>query len=235
MPYVPNIPAEDRTVLDKKVYALSDELTDRMKKEGTTAGMSVLYRNTFNEVGDMINAVETGKRKRGSTNAEKLATAIVGVAEKYNYEGAWLGELNYATTRLIQATPLMMVEKQEWKEPLRYWIYAQTTGSLVGAAKDADKGNDPVSNGLIGVFVDIKDEYKRRVNVAYEAAQIIKSGDCYELSPFRTELMALDKAGAIMPIKNYLEGKEKTWMGFQEVMLPKQELSDLLVGLARMK
>ena len=40
------------------------------------------------------------------------------------------------------------------------------------------------------MFEDIKDEYKRRVNSAYEAAQILKSGDCYDYVPFRTQLGA---------------------------------------------
>ncbi len=34
----------------------------------------------------------------------------------------------------------------------------------------------------------MKDEYKRRANTAYEAAQIKKPGDCYD-APYHTELI----------------------------------------------
>ena len=63
-------------------------------------------------------------------------------------------------------------------------------------------------NGLAGVFEDVKDEYKRRVNTAYEAAQIIKSGDCYEATPYHTRLMPIEHNGV---------------HGFFEIMLPKTE------------
>jgi hypothetical protein len=65
--------------------------------------------------------------------------------------------------------------------------------------------NDWISNGIAGVFEDVKDEYKRRVNTAYEALQIRKSGDCYDKSPFRTQLVEFEASGT------------KGWI---EVMLP---------------
>lgn len=67
-----------------------------------------------------------------------------------------------------------------------------------------------MGNGLTGVFEDVKDEYKRRVNTAYEAAQILKSGDCYELAPYRTQLVADTVDGVA---------------GWQEVMLPRRDPS----------
>ena len=45
------------------------------------------------------------------------------------------------------------------------------------------------------------------VNTAYEAAQILKSGDCYDFVPFRTHLVAATVDGVA---------------GYQEVMLPRQ-------------
>ena len=65
-------------------------------------------------------------------------------------------------------------------------------GALTRAAYDVHgrMGDDWVANGLAGVFEDVKDEYKRRVNTAYEAAQILKSGDCYDRVPFHTQLVA---------------------------------------------
>ena len=38
------------------------------------------------------------------------------------------------------------------------------------------------------MFEDIKDEYKVRVNEAYEHAQIKKSGDCYD-APYYSRVM----------------------------------------------
>ncbi len=94
--------------------------------------------------------------------AESLASEIAAVSKKYEYDGAFLGELNYALTRLIQHLPRKLGLVGE----IRYWLYA----------------------GIVGVLVDVKDEYKRRVNTAYEAAQIEKSGDCYD-TPYYTRLI----------------------------------------------
>ncbi len=41
---------------------------------------------------------------------------------------------------------------------------------------------------FVGALEDVKDEYKRRANTAYEAAQIRKSEDCYD-TPYHTELV----------------------------------------------
>ena len=124
-------------------------------------------------------------------------------------KGGWTGELNYAITMLIQHVPHEMRLRKAWDESLRYWIYAETVGALTRTAYDLHvrTGDDYIGNGLTGVFEDIKDEYKRRVNTAYEAAQILKSGDCYDLAPFRTRLVAATVDGVA---------------GYQEVMLPRQ-------------
>jgi hypothetical protein len=98
--------------------------------------------------------------------AKALADGIAKVAAGYKYDGAFLGELNYSLTRLIQHLPRSLQEFQGFKDEIRYWLYA----------------------GIVGVLVDVKDEYKRRVNVGYEAAQIEKSGDCYD-TPYYTRLI----------------------------------------------
>lgn len=84
-------------------------------------------------------------------------------------------------------------------------------GALTRTAWDlhAECADDYIGNGLCGVFIDIKDEYKRRVNTAYEAAQILKSGDCYDRITFRTQLVPVTVNGV---------------EGYQEVMLPPQKL-----------
>jgi hypothetical protein len=54
----------------------------------------------------------------------------------------------------------------------------------------------------------VKDEYMRPVNVAYEAAQNLKSGHYYEYSPFQTQLVEMTVAGVA---------------GYREVMLPRRD------------
>ena len=107
---------------------------------------------------------------------ETLAKAIVEVSIPYEYDGAFLGELNYAVTRLIQRIPQMFVDKKIFKSALRYWIYA----------------------GIAGVLTDIKDEYKWRVNRAYEMEQILKSGDCYDTPYFTKLIEVVDETGKLV-------------------------------------
>lgn len=122
-----------------------------------------------------------------SIPAKNLAAAVAEAAKKHGYEGAFAGELNYALTRLLQELPRELVKAGIIKEEIRYWI--QPT--------------------MYGVLLDVVLEHKRRVNVAYEAEQIVKSGDCYD-APFYTRLIeVVDK-----------DGKH---VGYQEVMLKRGE------------
>jgi hypothetical protein len=139
------------------------------------------------------------------TPQEKLAQAVWDAGEQYGYEGAFLGELNYAITRLIQVVPKMLVTQGAWKEELRYWVYARTVSALVYTTQHTEH----FDLGIDGVFEDIKDEYKRRVNTAYEAAQIIKSGDCYD-TPYYTRLVEV-----VDEFENVT--------GHQEIMLKRDE------------
>lgn len=119
--------------------------------------------------------------------AEQLADTIAKVASGYKYDGAFLGELNYALTRLIQHLPRSLQKFQGFKDETRYWLQA----------------------GLFGVLLDVVLEYKRRVNVSYEAAQIVKSGDCYD-TPYYTRLVELvDETGKLI--------------GHQEIMVKRSE------------
>jgi hypothetical protein len=217
MPYVPT---GDRPALDAQVDVLAGEIATQLTEGGLTAELSELYRDSFMGIADTISRAEErpSLTDKVSPGSQALGEEIVDVAEKYGYKGAWLGELNYAVTRLIQAVPLKMVQEGEWSEALRYWLYAETVGALTRTASDIHQntGNDWVSNGLVGVLEDVRDEYKRRVNTSYEAAQIIKSGDCYELTPYRTEVV---KARGETPDGRQVEG-------FMEVMLPKQDLPE---------
>jgi len=207
---MPYIPASNRPAIDEKVQALAAEIVAELIDQHQTAEISTHYRRAFLEVATFIEALENGTDIAPVTNAQRLAATIVEVAQCYGLKGGWTGELNYAITMLIQHVPFQMCRRKAWDEALRYWIYAETVGALTRTAYDlhASTADDYIGNGLTGVFEDIKDEYKRRVNTAYEAAQILKSGDCFDYVPFRTQLVATSVGGAT---------------GYQEVMLPKQD------------
>lgn len=105
--------------------------------------------------------------------AKALADGIASVAATYKYDGAFLGELNYSLTRLLQHLPRSLQEKQGFKDETRYWLQA----------------------GLFGVLMDVMLEYKVRVNQAYEIAQIEKSGDCYDTPYYSRAVEVVDESG----------------------------------------
>lgn len=102
--------------------------------------------------------------------------------------GFWAGDLNYAITRIIQLVPRKLVQKGKWEKEFRYWTYAVTAGALERTALAVNESfsknsteDDWINTVLVGVFLDIKDEYKRRVNVPYEIEQTALNGDCYDV------------------------------------------------------
>ena len=201
---MPYIPPQNRPAIDQCAQALAERIALRLEKETITAAVSELYRDSFMKIARAIVALETGRTQAIAVGEERaLAESIVVAAKSYNQPGGFLGELNYALTRLIQLVPYCMYKKGLWKEALRYWLYAETVGALVRTSYETHSafGNDWIANGLAGVFEDVKDEYKRRVNTAYEALQIRKSGDCYEKSPFHTQLVEFETAG----VKGWIE------------------------------
>jgi hypothetical protein len=116
-----------------------------------------------------------------------LAEAIAATAARHGYEGAFAGELNYSLTRLLQEIPRKLFKKGIITEEIRYWL-------------------QPL---MYGVLLDVALEHKRRINVAYEAEQIVKSGDCFD-APFYTRLVeVVDK-----------DGKH---VGYQEIMLKRND------------
>jgi len=115
--------------------------------------------------------------------AKLAADKIAEVAAGHKYDGAFAGELNFFLTRILNHLPRSLMEKQGFKEEIRYWV-------------------QPL---MYGVLLDVVLEHKRRVNVAYEAEQIVKSGDCYD-APFYTRLAEIVDEN----------GKH---VGYQEVML----------------
>jgi hypothetical protein len=203
MPYVPSEktlpPAEDRKVLDKAVEPVARKAAGEINNN---LSLIKVYKETFMKVTrNLRRLLLKCKNLLDNGSESELAQAIYEVGEKYGYEGAFLGEFNYSFTRFIQRVPQIMVENGIWKEESRYWLYAATVEALT-FAEDETKN---FGIGVSGVFEDIKDEYKRRVNTAYEAAQIIKSGDCYD-TPYYTRLVkVIDEDG--------------NFIGYQEVML----------------
>ena len=208
---MPYIPPGNRPDIDRDVDALAADIARTLTEKRETAAISTRYREAFRRIADFIARSEQGRKPQATDAGERLAQTILAKAAGYGIQGGWTGELNYAVTMLIQKVPFFMARQGTWSEPLRYWIYAETVGALTRTAYDlhARTPDDYVGNGLAGVFEDVKDEYKRRVNTAYEAAQILKSGDCYDFVPFRTRLVPVKVGDA---------------EGYQEVMLPRQKL-----------
>jgi hypothetical protein len=131
---------------------------------------------------------------------EDLANRIVIAAKQHGYQAAFAGELNYSLTRLLQDLPRALVKHGVTKEELRYWT-------------------QPL---MYGVLLDVILEHKRRINVAYEAHQIIKSGDCYD-APYFTRLVEV--------VNN--DGEH---VGYQEVMLKRGENEQPdVIGKLRLK
>jgi hypothetical protein len=210
MPYVPT---EDRKILNESVEPVARETAKRIKNN-----LSLIkeYKKVFIKVARKLHRISPVTRKETADSPEaKLAKAIFEVGEKYGYEGAFLGELNYSLTHFIQRVPQIMVENGVWKEELRYWLYAATVEALTYAQNETKN----LGIGVSGVFEDIKDEYKWRVNRAYEASQIIKIGDCYD-TPYYGRLMEV-------------VDEEENHVGYMEVWLkrsPETVNLDILKG-----
>ena len=207
MPYVPSKKTDggstDREVLDAAVERLAN---DAVLKISNNLSLVAVYKHVFIRVAQSLHSITRGTSVNPSAEAD-FAKAIHDVGAKYGYEGAYLGEFNYAFTRFIQRVPQLKVQNGAWAQELRYWLYAATVEALAYASYET-RG---LGIGVSGVFEDIKDEYKRRVNTAYEAEQILKSGDCYD-TPYYTRLVeVVDETGALV--------------GHQEIMLKRSDTS----------
>jgi hypothetical protein len=188
---MPYIAADERPAIDIEVEALAEEVSGALARgENKDTDISTHYRRAFVAVGRALLRLERGEKVKATGRAGKLAVRVFGESDgDFGDRGAWLGRLNYALTRFIQVVPQKMVQKGAWKEEFRYWVYAMTVGALARSAMEIHglEGEGWPIDGLVGVLVDVKDEYKRRVNAAYESVQIRKAGDCYT-TRYRTEL-----------------------------------------------
>lgn len=217
---MPYIEKPERDELDASIGELAQDIAKRLSSKPNKQGKRVnqqeedisgLYKQAILEVADTIIGLEEGKTSVASTPAQRLGQKIfeAGKGAGEGGQAEWLGRFNYSITRLIQDVPHIMVVNLEWQAEFRYFLYALTAGALEQSALDIRSrkvsGNrEWVINGLVGSLFDVKDEYKRRVNTSYEAIQIKKSGDCYDV-PFRTEIVEVKDP----------EGNK----GYQEIMM----------------
>ncbi len=199
---------QDRVIIDEVVEKLAEQAADNITQNILVVSV---YTHVFEDVSYAINSfLSQGVHVGLSTIQTKtptvlVAAAICEVAEQYDYEGAFLGELNYAITRFIQRVPQIKVARDDWDKEFRYWYYARTAEAL----KAVSLSTMHMKIGIAGVYEDVKDEYKRRVNVAYEAEQVINNGDCYD-TPYYTKLVEVI-------------GYQGEHIGYQEVMVKRSE------------
>lgn len=223
MPYVPSKKTDgnstDREQLNVAVEALAKLIASKVKNN-----LSLIdeYKIAFTNVAMYLAALlerdvnmSWGVAVGSVREDQQLAKAIFDIGQSYGYEGAYLGELNYSITRLIQRVPQIKVEQGDWAQEIRYWLYAATVEALISTAYQTHT----IGIGVGGVFEDVKDEYKRRVNTAYEAEQILKSGDCYD-TPYYTRLVRV-------------VNEDGQLVGHQEIMLKRSDATlsvDMLDG-----
>ncbi len=195
MPYVPSKKtdgkAEDREIIDRAV-----EIAATAAAKSITDNRSLIrvYKKEFLDTALALALLMNGEAEKDPSYVPTaLATAAHEAAKPYGYQLAELGELNYAITRFIQRVPQLMVANGKWpaKDEIRYWLYAGTASALIHASRHTED----LELGIDGVFKDIKDEYKWRVNRSYEIAQIIKSGDCYDTPFYNKPLKLVDEDG----------------------------------------
>jgi hypothetical protein len=186
MPYVKR---SHREVLDPFVEKASDEIAETAASLRYPQEVGQLYYLKFLDLVRSLHDLALTKGEQRSTHAnsiQHLAEAIFNAGKEDG--GFWAGDLNYAITRLIQVVPRKLVQRGKWEKEFRYWTYAVTAGALERSALSVNEmfsknsaEDDWINTVLVGVFLDIKDEYKRRVNVPYEVEQTVANGDCYDV------------------------------------------------------
>ena len=200
MPYVPSKKTDgkstDREVIDAALAPLVSSVAAEITNNFS---LRPIYERVFIETASSLwGMLENSNENDEELTADErltwnLAKAIYETGAKYGYEGAYLGEFNYAFTRFIQMVPQEKVKRGDWepKNELRYWLYAET----VTALKHAEEQTESLDIGVDGVFRDIKDEYKWEVNRSYEIAQILKSGHCYFTPYYNRVIEVVDEDG----------------------------------------
>src|SRR5271157_555505 len=108
MPYVP---AKGRPALDAAVEKAA--LTIVMNRP-TNYGLHRLYKDQFAVIVCNLCSYLAEQRSEGrqiwmgASQSDPISKAVWAAGLQYSYEGAFLGHLNYAITRLIQRVPQLM-------------------------------------------------------------------------------------------------------------------------------
>ncbi len=192
MPYVPSKKTDDKSTDREIIDATLTPLVLSVAAEITNNfSLRKIYERVFTRTASSLRDILKNPSTYNEGLTWNLARAVFETGAKYGYEGAYLGEFNYAFTRLIQLVPQAKVARGDWKDELRYWLYAET----VTALKHAEDYTKDLDIGVDGVFRDIKDEYKWEVNRSYEIAQILKSGHCYTTPYYNRVVEAVDEDG----------------------------------------
>lgn len=184
---------EDRLELDKAVDLLADKIVSQVTSSVAKSDLSEAYIKNIVKVCKAIQDIEIYKMDNYQMEdpANKLGKEILNEGKKYDYKEAWLGELNYSITRLVQVVPKKMVESGHWQNEFRYWIAALTMGSLEQAKLEVAKITSPdrhkwIVDGFVGTMACVSSEYYRRAVAPYESVQIVKNGDAFT-TPHRSD------------------------------------------------
>lgn len=195
MPYVPSKKTDgkstDREVIDAALTPLVSSVAAEITNNFS---LRPIYERVFIQTASDLQRIIKSPAVISERLTWKLAKAIFETGAKYGYEGAYLGEFNYAFTRFIQLVPQEKIRRGDWKDELRYWLYAET----VTALKHAEDRTENLNIGVDGVFRDVKDEYKWEVNRSYEIAQILKSGHCYFTPYYNRVVEMVDEEGKLI-------------------------------------
>jgi hypothetical protein len=184
MPYVKKY---HRTKLDPIIQRISEELAQSASLDTSSPQkISHIYFERFREISYQMACLAAGARTVDECE-ESTGEIVKAAFELGNSDGSfWAGDLNYSLTRVIQLVPKILVKHGAWQKEFRYWVYAATCGALERASLSTDRFSgdidDWIKTVIVGVLIDIKDEYKRRVNAPYEEKQIAMNGDCYDVT-----------------------------------------------------
>src|SRR3989344_3417695 len=98
MPYVSS---KDREILNPLITCLARKASSNID---TNFSVIKVYKYVFLRISRRLRTLVSGRSDRGAMWVEcmELADSIYDIGQKYGYEGAYLGELNYAMTRFIQ-------------------------------------------------------------------------------------------------------------------------------------
>lgn len=158
MPYVPE---KDREMLDPAIEDVAEVVVGMINN---SSSLIATYKHVFWSVAFELQSLVLNLNLKRNENApifrkkiSSLADTIFQVGNRYDYERAFLGGLNYAITRFIQRVPQIKVASGDWSQELRYWIYASTVEALMWTSISSDFINS--GTGISGVFVDVKDEW----------------------------------------------------------------------------